>query len=154
MGALGWLLNLGFKGSRVGVFLQGVHIYDEILGPRLSRRVIAWHADDDGYADVWFDGRDAPRLCGLIDRLETVPSVGNPPTANYDITLTTPHGTDLLDGAGENRSATASQAPAGIKDAVGATGQAEVPANDELHFEVANAGAGGAGVAVLYILAS
>jgi len=133
------------------VITQGIHVYDEVLGPRLSRRVITWHADNFGHAGVWLDGREAPRLCGLIDRLVTVPSVARPPTANYDITLTTPHGTDLLDGDGANRSDTVVEV-AWIEDAVGATGQAEVPGNDELHFEVANAGAGGAGVAVLYVL--
>lgn len=140
-------------GAPVGA--QGVHVYDpdadEPLGPRLSRLAVAWRADFNGYADVWFDGREAPRLCGLIDRLVTVPSVANPPTANYDVTLTTPHGTDLLDGDGENRSDTVVEI-AWIEEAEGTTGQAETPGNDELHFEVNNAGAGGAGLAVLYVI--
>lgn len=71
---------------------------------RYAERVrFLWNPASTGEESLWV------RLRGVIDRVVTQPNLQRPPTANYDIVLTTTNGVDLLGALAMNRSATLSQ---------------------------------------------
>jgi hypothetical protein len=80
---------------------------------------------------------------GAIERFVTIPDGSSAPAANYDVTILDQDSTDVLVAAGASRhSANTEQV---LASSVG------VVANDKLTISVANGGASGAGVAILYI---
>jgi hypothetical protein len=81
---------------------------------------------------------------GAIERLVTVPSGGGTaPTTLYDITILDEDGTDVLMGAGADRSAT-------VTEQVQRTSLGVV-ANDRLELRIANAGNAKQGTVYLYL---
>lgn len=98
-----------------------------------------------GAIDDTVSGAVTPfKVDGLVIMMVTVPDESNPPTDNYDITITDEDGRDVLGGNGANRDAVA------IEDVQPARNPAAV-SNTKLTLNVANAGAGGQGRTLLYI---
>lgn len=115
-----------------------------------GRLIVTWAVGDSGAITLRLDSLRGPQIDGRPIRLVTRPSKGRPPSDSYDLTLTDEAGSDVLQGAGANRD-TANAETAWISE----TASAEVPVRPitirDLIFNVANAGAGGAGTAVLYV---
>ena len=110
----------------------------------VARHVFAWVADANG--DVLF--RMAPGIiAGSPYRLVTAPGT-TAPTDNYDITIVSWLGLDLLQGFGADRD-TATVEQEWIRQASDHAASPP-PSHCWYEFTVANAGAGGVGVAVLY----
>jgi hypothetical protein len=80
---------------------------------------------------------------GAISRLVTVPSTSAAPDLNYDIVLNDLDGTDVLMGAGANRSNTATEQV--LASSLGFV------ANDTLELQVSSAGNTKQGTAYVYI---
>lgn len=111
----------------------------------LTRVMVNWISDAAGDATLVFDGREAPVLAGIIDRIVTRPSDGAPPSANYDFALYDRWGHDLLNGTGQNRSATAVGVAWPYQDIGAATYRAVMLAGGFHRLAVTNAGATKAG---------
>ena len=75
--------------------------------PKTARQIVyrsvPWTSDASGDKTVWLDGTEEEQIRGVINRMITVPSV-DAPSANYDVTLLTMHGDDVLQGLGADRS--------------------------------------------------
>jgi hypothetical protein len=94
---------------------------------------------------------DVRALRGCLARAETIPGAlgdvshaDSLPTDQYDITLLTPYGADLVDGALANRSGTAADGVLLFS--------AYIPNIDEITFTVANAGNALSGRCILYFV--
>jgi len=82
---------------------------------------------------------------GTVERLVTVPDASSAPAASYDITVSDQDSTDVLMGAGANRSAASTE-----QDLAASLG---IVAYDKLTFKVTNAGSSSAGGTIyLYIV--
>lgn len=101
-----------------------------------------WVSDSSGNAYFNFE---AP-LTGVLWKLETRPSATVAPTDNYDITVLSPHNTDILFGNGADRDTSTSETVYiyDRRDAVIA-----IDVHTRLRFRVANAGNAKEGVAIL-----
>jgi hypothetical protein len=80
---------------------------------------------------------------GAISRFVTVPSTSAAPSLNYDVVVNDLDGTDVLMGAGANRSNTATEQV--LMSSLGFV------ANDTLEIQVSNAGNTKQGTAYIYI---
>lgn len=99
----------------------------------------AWTATAGGAADkVTPNG-----FYGKVLACVTIPDSGTAPTDNYDITITDADGFDVLQGTGANRDT------ANTETAVPTT---DSPVYGPLTLNVTNAGNGGKGVTILYVL--
>lgn len=117
-----------------------------------GRLWVFWTADETGAISKRLDDVQALRLTGRPVRLVTVPSAQSPPTDDYDLTLTSVPGVDLLQGAGANRD-TANIESSVIADVVDGSTQVGVrPVTIyDATFGVSGAGAGGQGTAVIEV---
>ena len=116
----------------------------------IMRYVISWVSDASGNVDVQCDDRKAPCICGLIDRIVTVPSPAAAPTDNYDITLVDAWDYDVLEGEGANRDTANTETAWPINDIT--TGNIDSAGKRRLWLRVRNAGATKAGTIVVYTL--
>ena len=110
-------------------------------GQKLEILRITFIADGSGN-----DTFDIPILVdGLLIAVDTIPDAFNPPTVNWDMTLTTVEGLDVFGGNGANRSDTVCQrfAPAVSPAPLCKT---------SLTLNVSNAGAAGQAIVDLHIL--
>lgn len=123
---------------------------------------IEWTADGSGAVSEDFDV-DIPELPNdlagrVCARAETIPGTGTPPTALYDIVITTPGGVDVFKTALADRSATvAEDAPPLVGDVstnfyagFAPVGFDSSLAGEVWTFSVTNAGAGGEGTLRLF----
>jgi hypothetical protein len=113
--------------------------------------VIAWQADANGSVDVAMDGREYPKVRGILDRLVTIPSKQFVPDDNYHIRLYGENDLDFLQNRGLNRD-TANLETAFIWTQISTNHYGDVVARGYLRFVVANAGASAAGLAILYVV--
>jgi hypothetical protein len=100
----------------------------------------AWTSDGAGAAD----GATTGDFSGKIEALVTVPNGGGTqPTDLYDLTVVDDDGTDVLSGAGANRSNASTQ--------VVLSASLGIVANDRLTLHVTNAGAAKGGTVYVYL---
>ena len=119
-----------------------VAITEETIG-QVKKIAFSWISGSDGAA-VTAAGTTLKTYNGVIERLVTIPGVApNVPTDLYDITIDDEDKTDVLMGAGKDRS------NANIEQ----VGRADlgVVANDKLTLKVADAGVAKKGTVYLYI---
>lgn len=115
-----------------------VTVAEETYGS-VKKITFTWTASAGGAAD----GATTGVYNGAIQRLVTVPDTGTAPTNLYDVVVNDQDGTDVLMGAGANRSATVTEQV--LASSLG------VVANDTLTIGVTNAGNGGKGVTYVYV---
>lgn len=115
-----------------------VTVTEETVGS-IKKIKFTWTASAGGAAD----GATTGTYNGALQRLVTVPDTGTAPTNLYDITVADEDGTDVLMGAGADRSSTNTEQV--LASSLG------VVANDTLTIHVTNAGNAGKGVTYLYI---
>jgi|LSQX01.3.fsa_nt_gb hypothetical protein len=119
-----------------------VAITEETIG-QVKKIAFSWISGTDGEAGT-AAGTTLKTYNGVIERLVTIPGVApNVPTDLYDITIDDEDKTDVLMGAGKDRS------NANIEQ----VGRADlgVVANDKLTLKVADAGVAKKGTVYLYI---
>ena len=113
------------------------------------RHIYGWRSNVEGKARLTH--MPVHLLRGKLMRLVTWPDGGNmAPTANYDVTLETDQGIDLLNGLGANRSATVSEATELYLAMEGAQSMRAEIGGHAPTLKVANAGMNRAGTIVLY----
>ena len=115
-----------------------VTVVEELLGT-VKKIKWAWTSTAGGAADLI----TVSPYTGKVQALVTVPDATDVPTTLYDVTVTDEDGTDVLAGAGANRSATATEQV--LSASLG------IVANDKLTVNITNAGAAKKGIAYLYI---
>jgi len=98
----------------------------------------SWTSTAGGAADLI----TVNALYGQVIAMVTIPDATDAPTDNYDITITDAEGYDVMQAAGANRSATATQTVVPTATSV---------AHGTLTINVTNAGNAKKGVAILYI---
>lgn len=118
----------------------------------LTRVMVNWISDAAGDATLVFNGREAPVLAGIIDRIVTRPSDGAPPSAKYDLALYDRWAHDLLNTKGQNRSATAVEPCWPYRDIGAETYRAVMLTGGFHRLEITNAGAAKAGGLYLQLL--
>jgi hypothetical protein len=119
-------------------------------GSDVVKHTFDWVSDAGGNATVASD----LAVSGKIERVVIVPSASAAPTALYDMTLTGPHGIDLLAAQGANLSDTLAShfAPAiALKDGTVTAASYSVTVDDILTLNVSNAGNAKAGKVVVYV---
>ena len=115
-----------------------VTITEETIGT-VKKIKFAWTSDAAGAAD----GTTTKAYTGEAIRLVTVPSGTAAPTDLYDVVVNDEDNTDVLMGAGANRSNTSTQQV--LASSLGCV------ANDRLALAVTNAGNAKSGTVYLYI---
>ncbi len=116
-----------------------VTIAEETYGT-VRKVKFAWTSDAAGAAD----GITTKAYSGAVERLVTVPgTAGDQPTDLYDVVVNDEDATDVLMGAGANRSNVTTQQV--LASSLG------VVANDKLTLAVTNAGATKKGTVYVYI---
>ncbi|HEY3363952.1 MAG TPA: hypothetical protein VGK74_02715 [Symbiobacteriaceae bacterium] len=106
----------------------------------MKKIAFAWTSTAGGIATATTDGA----YSGEIRRLVTVPgTAGAQPTDQYDVTVNDQDGTDVLMGAGANRSNAATEQV--LASSLG------VVANDTLALSITNAGNAKSGTVYLYL---
>ncbi len=116
-----------------------VAISEEVFGS-IKKIAFTWTSTAGGVAD----SQTNHAFNGVIERLVTVPgTAGDQPTDQYDITITDEDDTDVLMGAGADRS--------NVNTEQVAASSLGVVANDRLTLNVANAGNTKKGTVYLYL---
>jgi len=127
-------------GAAAFALAAGTVVVTEERAGSVKKVTFSWTSDGAGAAD----GATTFTYDGALERLVTVPSGGGTaPTNLYDIVVNDDDTTDVLMGAGQNRSGT-------VVEQVLATSLGVV-ANDKLTIHVTNAGASKQGVCYVYI---
>lgn len=98
-----------------------------------------WTSDAAGAADAVTSNA----YSGVIERLVTIPDGAAAPTTLYDVVVNDEDSTNVLMGAGADRSATVTEQV--LASSLG------IVANDVLTLAVTNAGATKKGIVILYI---
>lgn len=110
-------------------------------------RKLKWTCIADGSGNLTSDPSDP--ITGLVIGLETDPGTSAAPTDNYDLTVTNTQGTDVLNGAGADRDATANEWAFPTFNGV----PVMIPLREtRLTLNGANLGNGGSTVVTLFIL--
>lgn len=118
------------------------------VSPRIVKVTFTWTATAGGIVTSP-TGLTTEVFTGTVMNLITDPAQApeTPPAVNYGITILDDDGVDVLNGAGANRHNVNTEQTAGF---VAGTMPRAIK-NTTLDFIVAAAGAGGQGVAILYI---
>ena len=105
----------------------------ERMGTWPNQIKFAWTSDDEGAASAI----SPATLNGIVESVTFVPGAGDDaPSDNYDVTITDMYSVDILHGAGENRSSSATES---ISRSL-ATALGEV-CNSQVTLNVSGAGA-------------
>lgn len=107
--------------------------------------IVAWTAPTTADESEWIE------LNGVLDRIETRPAFGAPPTVNYDITLENVTNFDLLASQALNRSATVAQRVDPYTN-LGAADHVDIVLQGQYELRIANHGGGNAGGVVALVL--
>jgi hypothetical protein len=118
-------------------------------GTDIVRHTFEWTSDGSGDAVITTDYA----VSGVITRVVFIPSSTAAPTADYDITLTDPHGVDVLAGLGANLSDTDTLSTCPGTPLTDGTTVSVVPmfVDGILTLTVSNAGDTKAGTVVVFV---
>lgn len=123
----------------------------DLLEGRLLLVDVAWTCNAAGDGTLDFNNLQAPRLSGILHRVEFEPSLAAAPTAGYDVTLDDQWGLDVLNGEGIGLSAT-TPAWAFPYNSLGTSGHAQQAIRGDHKLVIADAGNEKSGRLRLYLL--